>query len=116
MLQDRRRNSRMIMLYRVINGLVVIPEYSLTRNSIRNKLQTIRTKSDTHKFSIFPRSIRDWNCLPSRVVIAETVSQCKTELDKVSAYYVLKDTSLLTILTPPLLFGKLQTFTNTTKK
>ncbi len=53
---------------------------------IPNKLQTIGTKSDPYRFSCFPRSIRDWNCLPSRVVIAETVSQFKTELAKVSAH------------------------------
>ncbi len=73
------------MMYKVVNGLVAIPTheyvtpaYSITRNSIPNKLQTIRTKSDPYKFSFFPRSIRDWNCLSSRVVIAETVSQFKT--------------------------------------
>ncbi len=83
----------MIMLYKVVNGLVTIPAheyvtpaYSLTRNSISNKLQTIGTKSDPYKFSFSPRSIRDLNCLPSRVVIAETVSQFKTELAKVSAH------------------------------
>ncbi len=92
-LQDRRRDEQMIMLYKVVNGLVAIPAhenvalaYSLTRNSIPNKLQTIKTKSDPYRFSFFPRSIRDWNCLPSRVVIAETISQFKTELAKVSTH------------------------------
>ncbi len=94
-LQNRRRDVQLIMLYKVVNGLVAIPAheyvivtptYSLTRNDIPNKLQTIGTKSDPCKFSLFPRSIMDWNCLPSRVVIAETVSQFKTELAKVSAH------------------------------
>ncbi len=106
-LQDRQRDAQMIMLYKVVNGLFAIPAheyvtpaYSITRNSIRNKLQTIGTKSDPYKFSFFPRSIRDWNCLPSRLVITETVSQFK-----VSAHSVLQDPSLPTILTPPLLFA-----------
>ncbi len=82
----------MIMMYNVVNGLVAIPAhenvtpaYSLTRNSNPNKLQTIGTKSDPYKFSFFPRNM-DWNCLPSRVVTAETVSQFRTELAKVSAH------------------------------
>ncbi len=83
----------MIMMHMVVNGPVtnpaheyVTPACSLTRNSIPNKPQTIRTKSDPYKFSFFTRSIRDWNCLPSRVVTAEIVSQFKTKLDKVSAH------------------------------
>ncbi len=45
-LQDRRRDARMIMLYKVVNGLVAIlaheyvtSAYSLTRNSNPNKLE-----------------------------------------------------------------------------
>ncbi len=92
-LQDKRRDARMIIMYKVVNGLVAIPAheyvtpaYSLTRNSVPNKLQTIGTKSDHYKFSLFPRSIRDWNCMPSIVVIAETVSRFKSELAKVSTH------------------------------
>ncbi len=81
------------MMYKAVNGLVAIPAheyvthaYNLTRKSIPNKLQTIRTKSDPFKFSFFSGSIRVWNCLPSRVVTVETVSQFKTELAKVSVH------------------------------
>ncbi len=91
-LQDSQRDARMVMLYKVVNDLVAFS----THEYVTPALAAPETLSPTHarpsepkiypyKFSFFPRIIREWNCLPSRVITAETVSrQFKTELAKVS--------------------------------
>ena len=83
-LQDRRRDSRLVLLYKIINELVAIPPppdkhlVKTTRNlkTANNQKQyhTIRATVDNFRFSFFPRKIREWNNLSDPVVSCPSVN------------------------------------------
>ena len=69
-LETRRRNDRLTMLYRIQHGLVDIHPDSYLQQSDRrtrgeHRLFEERIGSETYSYSFFPRTIRDWNMLPS---------------------------------------------------
>ena len=72
-LQDRRRDARLCMLYKIDRNLVAIkndkrlmPPQRRTRQSHARARQTLSCRAYRRKNSIFPRTVRDWNALPSR--------------------------------------------------
>lgn len=67
-LQDRRRDQRLILLYKVVNGLVVVPTDNLlepadqrTRARHNQKFKHLRTVTPAYKYAFFPKTIPDWN-------------------------------------------------------
>ena len=106
-LQERRRTSRLIFLYKVIEGMVpaINPEeyITFTRNKriIRRRndpnfnttniidkyttnndrgIQVKQIKTEQYKNSFFPKSAIDWNHLDSETVHASTVEGFRTAL------------------------------------
>ena len=66
-LQDRRKDARLCMLYKVDRRLVAIKKDRMLispKRKTRNRFQTIDCKTDRRKMSFFPRTVRDWNALP----------------------------------------------------
>ena len=66
-LQDRRKDARLCMLYKVDRRLVaIIKDRRLIspKRKTRNRFQTIGCKTDRRKMSFFPRTVRDWYALP----------------------------------------------------
>ena len=73
-----RRHDRLSMLYRIQNNLVDIPANRyLSRSDSRTrgpvKFFQERITDPTYSNSFFPRTARDWNRLPTRVVSAATL-------------------------------------------
>ena len=68
-LKKRRRESRIIMLYKGLKGAASIPTNDLVppirhvRNHHSLAFQTPFANTDTYKCSFFPQTIRDWNSL-----------------------------------------------------
>ena len=68
-LEDRRTETRIKLMQRIINGEVeinteqiLIPHGSnRASRSNSNKIQRPLVKKDVHKYSFFPRTIADWN-------------------------------------------------------
>ena len=88
-LSDRRREQRLILLFKIINGLVAIPadDYIVfnqrrtrTSNCKSIKVQTCNT--DIYKNSFFPRTINDWNELSDNTVNCNSVEGFKEALLK----------------------------------
>ena len=87
-LQNRRLNNRLTLLYKIINDQVEIPaNYHPVLNNNRDSRrchnqQFTRLQSDIniHKFSFIPRTIVDWNNLPSDVVAAKSLDSFKKRL------------------------------------
>lgn len=84
-LEDRRKHNRLHMLYKIQNNLVDINSTSFiqqgdsrTRGSQRLFQERITDVSHYHSF--FPRTIRDWNQLPSATTTSETLGAFKTSL------------------------------------
>ena len=76
--ETRRRNDRLNMLYRIQHGLVDIHPDSYLQQSDRqtrgeHRLYQEKTGSETYSYSFFPRTIRDWNMLPSGTTSAPTL-------------------------------------------
>ena len=74
------------MMYKVMHGLVCIPESSYivqtsdSRTRGANKLIQHHTKITTYKQSFFPRTIQEWNRLPIAVANATELEEFKASL------------------------------------
>ena len=73
-LAERRREHRLSLLYKIINGLVAMPAdtnlHLNTRNTQISNSKSLKLPictTDTFKHSFFPPTIRDWNLLPGDI-------------------------------------------------
>ena len=76
-LESRRKKIKLIMLFKIVNDLVDIlaeeylsPASTHTRALHSKKLRQYPAKSDTFKYSFFPRIILAWNTLPPNIAEA----------------------------------------------
>ena len=90
-LEERRRNMRLTMMYKITNSLVAINgalylRPRLIQNRKCNEFAFIlpSTGPDYFNYSFFPRTIKDWNFLPNQVVEAPTMDSFKTRLSTLS--------------------------------
>ena len=92
-LATRRRNSRLVMMYKINHDLIDIPAATyLTTGDARTRGKKYRqptTSRDVYKNSFFPRTIRDWNHLPEHVKGARTIDGFKEQLayTRAAPYY-----------------------------
>ena len=81
-LQDRRKDARHYMLYKVDKRLVAIKKdrrLISPKRKTRNRFQTIGCKTDRRKMS-FPRTVRDWNALPPDIQELDSICAFKARL------------------------------------
>jgi len=88
-LETRRREMRLILFYKIVNGLIAIPKenfikrnHNATRstNTLRfNRFSPI-PKTDIAKYSFFPNTIIDWNNLKDEIVTAPNIERFKSKL------------------------------------
>ena len=75
-LKKRRKDSRLIMLYKGLKGAASIPTDDLlpsnrrTRNHHSLAFQTLLAGTDIYKSSFFLQTIRDWNSLTDSLISA----------------------------------------------
>ena len=74
-LENRRRDARLGMFYKIQNSLVSInldeylhPPHLFLRHSHNLSYQIPFSVTDAHKFSFVPRTVCQWNSLPSQTV------------------------------------------------
>ena len=84
-LEQRRAKARTVMTYRIVNGLVAIPDSQMipTTEKTRGhskKFRQIGTKTNYHKHSFFPSSITLWNSLPDSLATADSIEIFRTRL------------------------------------
>ena len=78
-LQHRRRDTRLCMIYKVYHGLIAVPADDLVlkqrvaKNSHCMAFHIPHSNTNYRKFSFFPRSIVEWNYLPSLVVLSPSI-------------------------------------------
>ena len=88
-LENRCYHQRMAMMHDISHGLMALPRTELVKQqrSTRShhfKYQTIGTNSNCSKYSIYPRSIPEWNSLNSDIITAPSVDSFKFWLSKVN--------------------------------
>ena len=79
---ETRRQSRLTVMYKLTHRLIDIDsrEYliqyseSRTRGSHQFKFRGPYANKDVFEFSFFPKTIADWNCLPSPEAIVSLTS------------------------------------------
>ena len=81
--QERRKDNRLILLYKVLKGKSSVPIDDLLPKTRRDRnqhsmtFQTPITNTDVYKDSFFPQTIRDWNALPDSLISsAEDAEDC----------------------------------------
>ena len=73
-LKKRRKNNRLILLYKGLKGKASVPTDDLIpktrhyRNQHSMAFQTPIANTDVYKGSFFPQTIRDWNALPDSLI------------------------------------------------
>lgn len=90
-LSSRRKFQRLVMLFKIINGLTTsnlynrLPELVRTRNPYDNRADALMftpylSRTDYHRDSYFPTTIRDWNMLPKHIRFSTTLLEFKSKL------------------------------------
>ena len=79
-LQSRRKSTKLMTMYRIINGNLHIPSNSLIpnhRDSRSGYFTQLQTRTDSYKFSFPPPSstIKLWNSLPPSVINSPNLNQ-----------------------------------------
>ena len=80
-LKKRRKDNRLILLYKGLKGKASVPTDDLTPKlgvvEISTLWQTPIANTDVYKGSFFPQTIRDWNALPDSLISsAEDAEDC----------------------------------------
>ncbi len=86
-LHVRRKNSRLVYLYKILNGLVaipvsdqLIPADKRTRGGHSKSFKHIRSTTTVGQNSFLARTIPEWNLLPTAAVQAKSVAAFKGRL------------------------------------
>ena len=73
-LQKRRKDNRLILLYKGLKGTAriptvdIIPKTRCCRNQHLMAFQILSASEEVYKKSFFPQTIRDWNDLPDSLI------------------------------------------------
>ena len=87
-LQEHRKHLRLVLMYKIVNGLVAVPATQLTppsqrtRANHKHKFTTIRTNCDIAKFPFYSRTIPEWNNLKAETVDSRSVEAFKARLSR----------------------------------
>ena len=86
-LQERRKHSRLLMMYKLKNNIVrfnasskLIPNERPSRNNNEQALLIPSCKTTARKDSFYPRTIKEWNTLPNCTVSAPSPESFKAQL------------------------------------
>ena len=85
-LEQRGVNSRLSMLFKIQHHLVAINEEScLKRGTGRREYQYCQLRANKHYtcFYFFPRTVIQWNQLPSHICLAKSLDTFKTQVAKI---------------------------------
>ena len=82
-LKKRRKDNRLILLYKGLKGKASVPtDYLIPKTRCCRKMQSMAfqtpiANTDVYKGSFFPQTIRDWNALPDSLIsCAEDAEDC----------------------------------------
>ena len=91
-LKSRRRNARLILLFKIVRNLLVLPNHCLpqptpvsyTRANNPLKFAQLQSRIDLYKYSFLPRTIIDWNNLKIDNINTINLDTFKNIIDKLN--------------------------------
>ena len=88
-LQHRWFTGRLSMLFRIQNGSVNVTTDYIQPNDTRTRgsqhLHQLQATKDIYKYSFYPRTISDWNRLPTSVTDVQTLQEFREGLSSQSS-------------------------------
>lgn len=98
-LAERRREQRLLLLFKIVNDLVALPTDSLDlelNNRTQRKLNSkcfkpITCNTEILKNSFVPRTIKDWNILPETCVNCKKIPEFKSAISNIHTTTVQSD-------------------------
>ena len=91
-LQEERQKTRITCLYKMIHGSMdinyrqyITPKGERARRGHDQQFQVALVRTDTHAYSFFPRTVKDWNNLSLSVVNQPSINTFKASLNDTSA-------------------------------
>ena len=82
-LEERRKNQRLTMMYRITNELIAVPSSIIPQRATcghSKKYMVIPSTIDNVKYLFFNWTIPQWNALPEIAVTATSLEQFKEHL------------------------------------
>jgi hypothetical protein len=81
-LEQRRVNSDLILMYKVVHGLVAVPTSYLPPLSTRHYMNFIQyhCRINVYQHSFFPRVISHWNRLPTHILQLDSLDSFKAAI------------------------------------
>ena len=86
-LADRRRHLRLALFYKIVNELIAVPHDDIlsasdprTRSHNNTTFRTLSSKTDSYRYSFYPRTIPEWNKLDQNTIDASTPAIFKQRL------------------------------------
>ena len=83
----RRRDTRLCLMYKIVNNLVavcpahyLVPVTRPTRHSHPHSFIQLQCKNEAYRSSFFPRTIVQWNLLPTEAVLSPGIEAFKGHL------------------------------------
>ena len=83
-LAKRRKDSRLCLLHKIVNNNTIVdaetrlaPPYFIGKNDHEKKLRVWQPQNDYFRLSFYPRTVREWNCLPAQCVSQPTLASFK---------------------------------------
>ena len=88
-LRERRAKTKLLLLYKSINGLIHIPIENLTFRSSNTRSKNLnlfipQSSVNSHKYSFLPDSIRLWNSLPPYAKTSTSLSSFEGSLRNIT--------------------------------
>ena len=91
-IKSRRRNARLILLFKIVKNLLVLPNHCLpqptpvsyTRANNPLKFAQLQSRIDLYKYSFLPRTIIDWNNLKIDNINTINLDTFKNIIDKLN--------------------------------
>ena len=87
-LKQRRKESRLAMLYKIINSKVAIDQQKYfskptrtSRHSQHHTLAIPSARKDSRKWSFFINTVRDWNNLPPDITSAASLETFESQVN-----------------------------------
>ena len=95
--KKRRKDNRLILLYKGLKGKARIPTDDLIPKTMRGRnrhslaFQIPSASKNVYKYSFFPQTVKDWNDLPESLISSSELSDDSVHVSKFTSLVRVRD-------------------------